>query len=92
MQVNCLIAIYATSGLLIQAMCLLFYAGFWLCALLCYACCSPPKQVCFSVLSCISLEAKFGGFNVRFLMFYFIKAACIYLMLSMWFVFQISTL
>jgi len=43
MQVNCLIAIYATSGLLIQAMCLLFYAGFWLCALLSYACCSPSK-------------------------------------------------
>jgi hypothetical protein len=38
---------------------------------------APPKLVCFSVLSCISLGAKFGGFNVRFLMFYFIKAACI---------------
>jgi hypothetical protein len=44
MQVNYLIAIYATSGLLIQAgVCLLFYAGFWLCALLCCACCSPSK-------------------------------------------------
>jgi hypothetical protein len=36
---------------------------------------APPKEVCFSMLSCISLEAKFGGLHVRFLMFYFIKAA-----------------
>jgi hypothetical protein len=35
-HLNYLIAIYATSGLLILAGgCLLFYAGLWLCALLC---------------------------------------------------------